>query len=541
MFANLKFQALVLLCFAATAAFAQPGKDLPTESVEVVKEFDARLLETNKISVTPLLPALDTTTKKQAYDVSPKPLAIKYEAPKLRPVGMKTTGKEKIYNGWVKAGVGVPTSFLGEGGYYFGKKDKYDAKAWVRHHSMNAKNRENQRFMNNDAQLSGNYYINQNTAVEGKIGYSFDRVHYYGYDDDSLSFDAEAVRQDFKMPEISLRLYNSERTSTDLNYYIQPRFYALNDFYSNKETGFDLTMGATKWFAEKHPFRMNIRTDFTKFRDTATQNLNNIYLQPSFTFHANFLKAKIGGNFVSNRDVWSVFPDAELVLRIWGDGIQIFGGATGDLRKNTYRSIAEYNPFIQIRGSQLKNTRYLNYFGGVKGNLGWLEYSGQVNYGDARDLALFANDTLAVPTRFGVRYDTVQIFNIQGTVKFSPIKNLTISGTLSQSVFELENEEAAWGLPGLEGNFTGTYSLLEGKATIKAECYIADRIRYIGDGGEAAKDNALFDLSLGGTYHFSKNAGVFLDINNLANNKRQRWHNYPIYGTNIMLGVQAKF
>ena len=37
MFANLKFQALVLLCFTATAAFAQPDKDLPTESVEVVK------------------------------------------------------------------------------------------------------------------------------------------------------------------------------------------------------------------------------------------------------------------------------------------------------------------------------------------------------------------------------------------------------------------------------------------------------------------------------------------------------------------------
>jgi hypothetical protein len=532
----------LLLLLGSTNIFAQKDKDLPTESVEVVKEFDARLLETNKISVTPLLPALDTFTKRQDYNIPPKPLAVKYDAPKLRPIGMKTGAKEKIYNGWVKAGAGVPTSLFGEAGYYFGKKDKFDAKFWARHHSANFKSLENQRFMNNDFLLNGNMYLNKNTAVEAKIGYSYDRVHFYGYDHKVDTFSKERVRQDFKIPEIGFRIYNSERTSNDLNYSIEPKFYVLNDYYSNKETGFDLNMSATKWFAEKHPFRMNIRTDFTTYEDTAKQKLNNIYLQPSFTFHANFMKLKIGGNFASNRDVFSIFPDAELNLRIWGDGIQLFAGALGDLRKNTYRSISKYNPFIQMRGSNIDNTKYYNYYGGLKGNLGFLEYSAQGGYSTASNLALF--QTLFEtdePTRFKVLYDSAKIVNLQGSIKLVPIKNLTVTGTLSQNIYKMAKESNAWGLPGLEGNFTGKYTLLDNKVAVKTEIYIADKIERLAADGTSGKDGALVDVSLGGSYMVAKNFGVFLDINNILNNKRQRWHNYPNYGTNILVGVQAKF
>jgi hypothetical protein len=254
------------------------------------------------------------------------------------------------------------------------------------------------------------------------------------------------------------------------------------------------------------------------------------------------MKLKIGGNFASNRDVFSIFPDAELNLRIWGDGIQLFAGALGDLRKNTYRSISKYNPFIQMRGSNIDNTKYYNYYGGLKGNLGFIEYSAQGGYSTASNLALF--QTLFEtdePTRFKVLYDSAKIVNLQGSIKIVPMKNLTVTGTLSQNIYNMAKESNAWGLPGLEGNFTGKYTLLENKVTVKTEVYIADKIERLAADGTSGKDGALVDVSLGGSYMVAKNFGVFLDINNILNNKRQRWHNYPNYGTNILVGVQAKF
>jgi hypothetical protein len=34
---------------------------------------------------------------------------------------------------------------------------------------------------------------------------------------------------------------------------------------------------------------------------------------------------------------------------------------------------------------------------------------------------------------------------------------------------------------------------------------------------------------------------VFLDINNLLNNRRERWYRYPTIGTNFMGGFVARF
>ena len=537
--------AIAFLCLTQMA-FAQ--KNLEGDNVTVVKAFDAQLLEANKINVPPTLPALDTNTQKQTYTVPPHPSNIKYDPPKLRPLGVKTAPKEDAYNGFVKLGGGVPASIYGEGGYYFKAAEKFDGKIWLKHHQLSAdKAIENQKIRTTEALLSTNIFLPSNLAAQFSGGYTYDRVHFYGYDHDSLDFTSEMTRQDYKILDLGARLFNSQRNDLDFNFAVSPKFYLLNDFYSNQETHFEMGLSATKWFNEKHALRVNIRPDLTRFEDTVEQKLNNIYLQPSFTLHFDFLQLKIGGNFVNNRDEFSIFPDAEVTLRVWGDGIQAFAGITGDLRKNTYRSLSEYNPFIQIRGTKLRNTRWDNYYGGVKGSFGWLEYNGQLGYSKASDLAL--HQSLFTPegiTRFRVVYDTVKIFNMQGTVKITPIKNLTVTGTLSQNVYDTQtapegNELAAWGLPEIEGNFGAVYSLLEGKAQLKTSLHMADRITFLNEEGDRVKSQALLDLSIGGSYYFTKNVGAFLDINNLLNNKRERWLDYPTVGLNFLAGIVARF
>ena len=235
------------LLFATTVAFSQ--KALPGESVDVIKSFDAHLLESSKILVSPVLPPLDTSVKVQDYNVPPRPLNVKYDAPKLRPIGMKAGKKEDIYNGFAKLGGGVPTALWVEAGYAMAYQDKFDGKVWFRRHQQSAENAlANQKFFKNEGILTGNYYINDKLAVEGKVGYTYDRVHFYGYNHDSLTLPTDRVRQDFKILDLGARLYNKERTDADLNFAIAPKFYFMNDYYSNKETGFDLGLSATKWF-----------------------------------------------------------------------------------------------------------------------------------------------------------------------------------------------------------------------------------------------------------------------------------------------------
>ena len=70
---------------------------------------------------------------------------------------------------------------------------------------------------------------------------------------------------------------------------------------------------------------------------------------------------------------------------------------------------------------------------------------------------------------------------------------------------------------------------------------MADRITFLNEEGDRVKSQALLDLSIGGSYYFTKNVGAFLDINNLLNNKRERWLDYPTVGLNFLAGIVARF
>ena len=42
-------------------------------------------------------------------------------------------------------------------------------------------------------------------------------------------------------------------------------------------------------------------------------------------------------------------------------------------------------------------------------------------------------------------------------------------------------------------------------------------------------------------YRFTDHISVWMQLNNLLNNKRQRWQYYPTYGLNFLLGASARF
>ena len=78
-------------------------------------------------------------------------------------------------------------------------------------------------------------------------------------------------------------------------------------------------------------------------------------------------------------------------------------------------------------------------------------------------------------------------------------------------------------------------------ASVRASLFVQNGVNYKLKNGDADRLNALYDLSLGGEYFFSKNIGLFLDINNILDNKRERWQNLPTFGLNVLGGISARF
>lgn len=553
----------LLMMAVSTQALAQP--DLPSDQVEVIKIFEAQLQESEKVPVLPELPSLDTTVQKQNYEVPAKNIEVEYPAPRIRPITFKS-GEEiaDIYKAYLKLGAGLPKSIYGDGSFHtlkkIGEKEALDIGLNLSHHQadFSSGDVDHQSFGLTEVKGKGTYYFEKGYAVSGNMGYTADRVSYYGYNFDRFFNDPgnitkDDVKQVFGIFDLGAKIFNGVQTAGDLNYSAGFDFYAMGDSYAANETGFDLKLNATKWINGKHSFDLGLRTDFTKFKVSGVeQSLNNYTLAPAFTFHGTAVKVKLGMKLVSNDDEFFPFPDAEVVVNLTGNELAFYTGVTGDLQKNTFRSLTDYNPFLntELPAGTLKNTKYFHGYAGLKGNLKMFEYMVQVGYKPTNDLPMYVWRHLDSDVRydFDVVYDDVNIINLRASLKAILLKNLTVTGTLSQNFFDTNKQQRAWHLPALDANIMAVYTTSDNKLVAKAQLNLQNGVVANERSGGSPQFptiwsnlNGLYDVSIGGEYWFTKRFGAFLEVNNLLNNKRQRWRYYPTYGTNVLLGITARF
>ncbi len=513
---------------------------LETEEVEIIRNFDARLKETEKQFLSPELPEPKEEDGPLEYTVPSKLLAIEYPTPKIRPIAMRRDKIPSVYAGYLKAGFGSPNSPYLLAGYHYEKEKELNIGGQVMHHSANFKDVENQRFSFTNGKLYGTYFFEEGFAAEAQLAYTGDVVHFYGYNDQDTSFTQDEVQRQINIIDFGGRFFNTETTFDDINYEAAVNFYSLNEsFGDSKETGFVLDAGMTKYFEEKHPLNIKLITDFTQFNDSVKQELNNFFFQPTFSYHGDNFNVKVGANVASSQDNFFFFPDLEVSVSVLGSQLAAFAGWNGDLRKNNMRNLLRYNPFINSV-IDVRNTRYQDFYGGLKGNINNIEYQAQAGYKTTKDLALFLNDTID-SRQLNVVYDTANIFYLKGSIIANPVQDLEVIATLGYNVFDLNNEAKAWHLPNLEANVGLIYSTKDDKARLRAELYLANGVPYLDAQQDQQNLNALYDISLGVEYFFAENIGGFLNVNNLANNKRERWFNYPVYGLNANAGVSARF
>lgn len=544
---NYKYKfSLILLAFAFSGSLLAQNDGLPTGEVDVIDEFEARLIDAERFVVNPLLPPLDTNKKQLTYNITGKALQVQYLPPQITPRRFSAPPMDPIYNGYLRAGAGFPKAFYLDGAYDLtSDQSPVNLGFDLFHHSANNTNKvENQKFSNTLANLNATYYNDFGFSVGGNAGYTRDVVHFYGYndlDDDfsgDLTYAEEDVKQKFSTFYINGKLRNNQPTVADIDYGADIDFYNLQDNYAARETGFRLSGEMTKWFEEKHPLTARLIVDFTNYQDTAKQNLNNFFLQPSYTFHGDRFRVKIGLNVASHQDEFYVFPDLEASANLIDNVLTAFVGAKGDLYKNSFRNLSTYNPYIVSRVF-VKNSFSNKYYGGIKGEVAGMEYRVEASYEDVDNLALFTSNLDSIP-RFNVVYDTSNIVTLAAELSAPLFENFELIGSFAQRVYSTSSNDKPWHLPSLTLNVGASYKMLDEKLSLRGDLFIENGVPVpTSDGSKNL--NGLLDLNGSAEYMFSDNIGGFVRVNNILNNRRQRWRHYPTFGLNAMVGLTARF
>lgn len=578
---------LLLSMILMGSVLIQAQDDLPSSDIEVVKDFEARLDDSKRLDMSPSLPKVQKVDKNYTYNISSKQLQVDYDPPTLKPIGMGSEKNPESFNGYLKAGYGTQKQPYGELAYVAqlgkgssksrggsrarpGSRSRGSARPrgtssrsgrssrsttvsspgsaqlgiHLKHHSAEGSDIENQRFSHTGGKLDFKTQTSQGFTIRAEAGYAQNDEFLYGYNQDSVSFTEDEARRRFQTLDLGLGIFNSVENSLGIDYSAEGKFYNHKDNLDNKEDAFIIAIGAGKWFNEQHKGGIDLVTDYSSYTldcetcDFAPQELFNFSIKPYIDLHFGNVKLGIGANFATNDGAFDVFPAIEAALPVAGNRFVVFAGAKGGFEKNNFRTLTEYNPYVGI--DSVFNTEVRDYYGGLKGNIKRFTYQGKVSYKQTKNLALYLNNEND-GRFFRTITDDVDILSIGGNITFDVTDNVSILGGISQNIYTLETEEKAWHLPSFEANGGVQFTSPNQKVKVRGEIFVEDAVPYINNLGEVDNLNTLLDVNVNAEYSLTKNFGLFLDLNNLAGNERQRWNGYPQLSLNVVGGITAKF
>jgi len=181
-------------------------------------------------------------------------------------------------------------------------------------------------------------------------------------------------------------------------------------------------------------------------------------------------------------------------------------------------------------------------YAGIKGSLtDHVTYSAKVAFNQYWNMPLYVNDSVGGGKDFLIRYDSsLKDFLVHGEIAYTVGEQFSISAGLSMHQYKLSTQAKAWGLLPLEFNSTLKWQILK-DLWLKSDLWAWDGADYLVVNGPSGKNNPAFDLNAGVEFRITKQLNLWLQMNNIFNNKYERWNQYQSYGFNILGGIVFSF
>lgn len=529
------YQTIIILLFSISIN-AQEDQ-VKFDNVEVIKEFSAKLGDFNKIDLEPTLPVFDLKSRRYEYNIRAIPVKLEYEKPTIRPLALPDPIVKHINNYRVKLGYGVP-KFLNAELSIGMLKNNMNSNISLKHMSANnsvsisdqrdSKTGIDFTYFNRKNELDIEYGING--LVDGSYNYLYateiNKIDSFSTADNKRRF----LRGNFNVFAQKDGLFNLFDNKLEVNY----KFLQLN---SNKKL--ENTIGIKNTidynFNQYTSISLPIEFDFI----TGEQ----IYLMkttPHFVYSTRLFYLKIGGDLGKSQNQDFIYPSAKISSNLFNNFIEIFASVDNQIFNNNYYTKTKINPFLNYNQSPIETTLINNYSAGIRNSLEGAKIEFIGTYQNITNMLLFIPSKLDKRT-FETVYGDGKNIKLEANIRYQILPQIEISGNLVKNFYELSNYPKAWHTPDLTANFTTKTDLLNNKLSITGELFFATAPWYLDLEGNKKKLSPLFDISGKASYKIAKSSNLFLEVNNLFNQKYRKWYQYPSYGINILAGLELSF
>jgi hypothetical protein len=418
----------------------------------------------------------------------------------------------------------------------------------------------------------------KNYTLTTRAGYNHLLAHCYGFHPDSVfpqsmdyKLNAKDIRRQYHHINMNMGFSNNNINKNKLN-----QQYAINyDFLTDNtpktyEHQLGLTAALNHDIQLKKAFSLNAggeigfnyfhnRWNNAHLSDNALANIN-----PHITFKYEEYFIKAGFNALlhfrqGEKAKFHFYPDIEARLHIVPQIFTFYAGLNGGMRRNSYLSFVEENPYLSNMVDLGFTDEKTKIFAGIQlGISRSLSIGARASFAFCAGKPFFINDTLQkfflhtqdtamelyLNNTFNIVEDKANQLNLHFDLRYQYKNQLWLSLNLDYNYYKLSVDLLeAWYKPRFIAEFEIDYLLLE-KFLFGLDLYIHTGAKYpeFINGGIAPKSmKAVFDFNFSFEYIWSKRLSFFLNVNNFAYQRNYFYQDYPSLRINCLVGVKYNF
>lgn len=532
---------LLPLCFFFGKSKAQDTTHRQT--IEITSSYKPSLLKTVKINLyaSPITP--DTSQPRLAYSIPSESLFYTYQPTALKPLALEADTSLKLGDrNQLKAGFGNYTTPYLSGAFSFGDGKHSLGNIYGDYISSRGKI-QYQDFSEINVKGTGSIFSKTNETYAG-VDFAQHEYYQYGYDHSLYAFSKPDLRRSYQDLSANVGFRNIVPNGSGINYDPHLIVHEFSRENQTNETNLIFNLPAEKRFSDKVSVKVALLGNFDSYniKSTNTSVGNNLFqIAPEFTYYSDQFTFHGGISPTWNNSQLAILPNIYGEAKLSQSILSIQAGWIGRYIPNSFRSLSNENPYMQDPVSW-NNTKEMQYYGGIKAAVGsHFNFSAKAAFISYTDMPLFVNDQMVGNTFLLINESKLSNFQIHGDLNFVSQDKFTVTGAVDLNSYTgLRDNTKAWGLFPLKLTGSLRWNAFE-HLLVKADLAAFSGASAQGTDGSVKNLKGGTDLSAGAEYKITKMFGVWLDLDNIFNDKYQLWNNYPVYGFQVMGGILVHF
>jgi len=556
---NVIYTLLLLLSFGVFNNTAFGQVDNNKNEVTVIAAYEPTISDAFKLNFNPTIKDSVFEQPKFSYGIQSTQITNTFQIEPIKPAKIVGEPITKLYKNLLKVGFGTYTTPYLELFANSVRSKTYALGVHVKHLSSSGSITDyaNSNFSNNAIEIYGRNYFKKAT-LDGEVFFHRDVVHYYGFKTaDFPNYNDDAIRQRYALIGFNTAYTSNYLDTNMVNHQFSLGFYNLSDYYSSHENNVKLGANLDKNlkifdFTDKQTLGIKANLDYYNNAGDllASNNSTVISFKPyiSTQFGEYMFSVGFDASIATTTGIATklhFYPNIEASLAVIPKILKIYGGLTGGLKKNSFKSISDENPFINTTSPLGFSNKQFEIYGGVNTSLTKaIDLNASISNTSTDGMPLFVNDTMNIAhNMFTVVYDKVNLLKISAAMLFKYDEKMNIALAANLYRYSTDKEAEAWHKPGFDASLTIRYNI-SNKIVCRAEVYTFTKMyaKTFANGVMKSEEiSGMADINLGLEYRYSKILSGFINMNNLGAMRTQNWYNYPNQRFSFMAGVTYAF